>query len=689
MKSKYLVFSFLLLNLISLKLFAQITEKQQHLLDSLIQIIEENKHDTLVAEAYLNSGEVLYLSHTDTLEYFCKIAKKIAEKNLANPSISTAERKSFYRTLASSLNNLGYIYTNQGNILKGLEYYQKSLKIKEKIGNKNGIAYSFNNLAYIYYNQGEYKKALDYTHKSLKIREEIKDNYGIGSSLQNLGAMYTKSGDTIKGIKYFKKSLEIREKIEDKEGIANSLSSLGVIYDKQGDTQKALKCLHKSLTINEEIKYKYGQVSALNALAGVSLSRGMVDRARVYGERSMKIAQEIGYPLSIKDAADVLSKVYKKQKKFKKGWEYYQLYILMNDSIRNTETEKATITQELNYEYEKKEAVISAEHKKEMEKQELLAEAKSRRQKIIIYSVIGGLFLVIVFALFIYRSLNITKKQKNIISLQKEVVEGKNQELGVKNKQIADSIDYAKNIQQAILPSEEEIETLLPDSFIFYQPKDVVSGDFYWMQELEITKKSNDQIVLFAAIDCTGHGVPGAFVSLMAFNFLEKIVNEHNTHSPSKILQELNREVIQVLRKDGQMTSTKYGMDMSLVSWNKSTNKIIYAGARNPLYVIADNKLTQIEADRMSIGTTPAYEFTEQEVDTKRGDMLYLFTDGYADQKGGAEEKKFYYPPFRELLAKLSSKSAKEQENVLEETFIKWKGNIKQIDDVLIIGAKI
>jgi serine phosphatase RsbU (regulator of sigma subunit) len=253
-----------------------------------------------------------------------------------------------------------------------------------------------------------------------------------------------------------------------------------------------------------------------------------------------------------------------------------------------------------------------------------------------------------------------------------------------KNKDITDSITYAKRIQQAILPPEKMVKELLPDSFIFYKPKDIVSGDFYWVAEL-------GNMVMFAAVDCTGHGVPGAFMSIVGQNFLNQAVNEHRLSRPDQILNFLNEEISRNLGKD-EKHQIKDGMDLALCVMSKTSRTLEFAGAFNPLWILRGDEIIEVKGNKFPIGSHLGGElksFTKQEVKLEKGDQLYVFTDGYADQFGGPKQKKFKYKNIKKLLIDNRTASMERQKQILENTLADWKGNLEQIDDILIMGVRI
>jgi serine phosphatase RsbU (regulator of sigma subunit)/tetratricopeptide (TPR) repeat protein len=572
---------------------------------------------------------------------------------------------------ATSLNNIGAIYKDQGDIPKALVYYHKSLKIQEEIGDRKGIALSLNNIGYVYMTQGDITKALAYWHKSLKLQEIIRDRKGIALSLNNIGSIYLAQRDLSKALAYFHKSLKLQEIIRDRKGIAQNLNNIGYVYMTQGDHPKALEYYHKSLKIREEIGDKQGIANSLNNMGGIELKKGSnsgIEAAKQHSLKSLEIAQEIGSPLLISRASKNLSTVYEKQGKGMLALAMHKLHIQMRDSINNEATQKASIQQGAKYEYEKVQAVKDAEHEKQLE---IEKEAKAKQQ-VITAATGGGLGLVAIFLLFVMNRLKVTRKQKAVIEQQKEVVEMAHQE-------IKDSITYAKRIQSAILPAAKVVKQYLKESFILYKPKDVVAGDFYWMESVA-------DKVLFAAADCTGHGVPGAMVSVVCNNALNRSVREYGLTDPGQILDKTREIVVAEFEKSEE--DVQDGMDIALCSLEG--NKLQYAGAHNPLWIIRNSEIIETKANKQPIGQFDNPEpYTTHSFDLEPGDSIYIFSDGYVDQFGGEKGKKFKAQAFRELLLSIQDKPMEEQKTIIDEAFNSWKGDLEQIDDVCVIGVRV
>ncbi len=268
---------------------------------------------------------------------------------------------------------------------------------------------------------------------------------------------------------------------------------------------------------------------------------------------------------------------------------------------------------------------------------------------------------------------------------QKEEIELKTKELEILFKQVTDSIHYAKRIQEAILPPNNLVKQILPESFVLYKPKDIVSGDFYW-----IDKKK--EWCYFAAVDCTGHGVPGAFMSIVGYNLLKDILKNTDSMQPSIIMDKMNDGVANTLHTNTTSgKQTKDGMDMTLCALNYDTLELQFSGAFNPLYIIRGNELIQYKADKFPVGMFigEKQNFTNHSIQLQKGDNIYIFSDGYADQFGGPKGKKFMAGNFRQLLSDVSKLPIEKQKTMLNQTIEEWRGNLEQVDDILIIGVKV
>jgi tetratricopeptide (TPR) repeat protein len=480
---------------------------QTDLIDSLKIVLKNSKQDTDRAAICNALGEYIFLKKPDEALLYFQKAQALCKHNLKSSPSNTLIVLAYKKQLAFAINNIGYCTKTKGQVFKAIEAYESSLKIQEEIGNKEGIATALINLGVIYNDQGDIPKALEYLNRSLNLHEDIKNLKGAAISLDDIGVIYFRQGDLNTALIYYTKALNIREKLQEKDGLATSLINIGVVYRNQHNVDKAIEFYERSLRIMQEIGDKQGEATALNNIGavykneadrgerelrmkkaldyflrslkireevndtkGIAISLHNIGSVYLYqknnaksiafGERSMKISQELGYPGEIRKSAELLYNNYKVLKDPKKALHYFDLFILMRDSINNQSTRKASLKTMLKYEYEKQAAADSVAHAKESEiknaelsRQSAEIKAKKNQQ----YALYGGLILVLFFSVFMFNRYKVTQKQKDIIEDQKGEVELQKQIVDAKQKEIVDSIQYAKRIQTALLPSEKYI----------------------------------------------------------------------------------------------------------------------------------------------------------------------------------------------------------------------------------------
>ena len=654
---------------------------------ALAQKLEDDKS---MAQAYSDLGSVYYSQG----DYQNAITSYIN-------SLQIGQKIKDFLMIGKNYNNLGAVHQRRGDNAKALDYWLKAMAVFEETNNKKAIHAILNNIAEIYRFNKDFEKALEYFQKSLKIKEELGDKLQIAATQSNIGMVYGDMGKIQESLAIFNKSLSIQKEIDDKVGIASSLLNIGILYRESEDYKKSLEFYNSSLEISTSIGDKHTVGLTFIGIGVVHLKLKNYNLAIKNFMEGLTIGKENGTKETIMKSYQGLAETNYGFKNFQKAYEYFELYAITKDSLFNEESNKSMAEMQTKYETEKKEKEIALQ-KTELEKKD----AESKKQKIIIISVAGGLFLVILFAGFIFRSLRITKKQKHIIEIQKdevtrqkhaveqqkEIVEKQKEDIAHKNKDLTDSINYAQRIQSAILTSEQYLsEMFLPEEqtashFILYKPKDIVAGDFYWAYKTQSGK------AIWVAADCTGHGVPGAFMSMIGNSLLNEIVVEKKIEEPDEILNQLRAGVIKSLGQGtGADDKRKDGMDAAICIWDKQSNQLSFAGANNSLWLIRKGEFSEINPDIQPVGFYGEYAkpFTQKEIQLEKGDTLYTFTDGFCDQFGGPKGKKFKYKPFRELLLNIQEKSMPEQREILNQTIEQWQGELEQIDDICVFGVRV
>lgn len=708
-----------------------------------MKLAESLLYNKGAAQALNNIGVAYYNLEKgkEALEYnqqSLRIREDILEQ--ANQNGNSEEIVKDKKDVSASFNNVGNAYDKLGDKKQAIEYHTKALHIREEIRDTNGMARSYNNIASAYIDIPDYYKAIDNGFKAIKLFEAVGDRTeNLAQTFNNLGIAYERLKEYDKSMAYYEKALAIQKELGNRTQIAKLLNNIADVYVSEGEESKdqaarkttfmtaldnytrsldilegsdekdliatvysnignvywflqdfpmALKFLDKSYEVYKGLDSKSGIASSLNNFAKHYMLQKKYDQSNKYALQALALSDSIQNPEQIRNACEYLSGNYYALKKFDKSLFYYKRYVEQKDKLTDVNGAKKLVQEESRLEFEKKEQAL----KMEQDKQNAIAEAESKKQRVIIWSASVGLLLFIVFSGFIYNRFRVTNKQKKIIEEQKGLMEEKNSALEIanaevaqKNKDITDSIQYAKRIQRALLASDTLLKKNLPEYFVLYKPKDIVSGDFYWANFV------NGKFLIITA-DCTGHGVPGAFMSLLNISLLNEITLQRKITRPDEVLNHVRDQIIAILNPEGTETESKDGMDCMLCSFDIKNSQLEFAAANNPLWILKNGKteIDEYKPDKQPVGFHSVYKpFSLQSTALERGDTVYAFTDGFADQFGGPKGKKFKYKQLEDLILANAHLPMHEQRNVLEKTFVSWQGELEQIDDVLIIGVRI
>jgi len=592
-------------------------------------------------------------------------------------------------------NTAGVIAYQRSDFAKGLDYYLKGLQLNEKLGDKDGISDTYNNIGIVYHAQGLIEQELKYYFKALKIDEALGNKGKMATVLGNIGVVYTSMHKHSLALDCFFRAGNIQKALGDSSSLAMQFANIGSAYSemaslaaKEGSNKSSSKKLCdslnektmvyflKALKIKEELSEKDAVAVLYANIGAIHKEQGKYPLAKEYLLKALDLSTEIGDLYGVMEVNQNLSSLFSATGDFQKSLEHYKKYTVAKDSLFNEEKNREFTRHEMNFEFDKKERAVKAEQ----DKKDALALEEKQKRELMLYSISAGLLLVVLLALFVYKSYRQKQKANVIITGQKEEVERKNAIIEEKHKEITDSISYAKRIQLAILAKEEEIKKHFAESFLLYKPKDIVAGDFYFF---EVSQTH----VFYAAADCTGHGVPGALVSVVCSNALTRCVNEFGLTDPGKILDKTRELVLETFKRSGQ--EIKDGMDISLLVKNVKNNTYQWSGANNPLWYLQQRQIKQITANKQPVGLSEVLKpFTSHDLCLNKGDIVFLFTDGFADQFGGPKGKKFKYKPLQELLLANSSDLSVTHE-VLNRVFSEWKGSLEQVDDVCVIGVRV
>ena len=645
-------------------------------LDSLSKYINSASEDTTKVEALIKLGKKLRNGQVDS-------ATKIFEQ-----ALQLSKKIKWKKGEALAYGTLATCKSIQSDYPGAIEYYYNALAIHEALNNLDGVAVMYAGLGVLYKNTQNLEKALELHNKALEIDLKRGDTARASLHYGNIGVVYKHLQDFDKALEYYGKALEIDTKNKNIDGQSRHLGNIGVIHKNLGNYEEAIAYYFKALEISEQQNDLEGILIKSQNIGNLYILLGKYTKAEKYIQRALDLSKQLGSLNGLYSAYSKQTTLYEHMGKDKEALKSLRLAMAYKDSIFNEENKKEILRQEVNFEFEKKQAIEQAQHEKEL----AVAASEQKRQQLFLVFLAVILLAVIVISFIIYKSLRNSNKQKQLIELQKFEVEQQKIIVDNKNKEITDSIIYARRIQQAILPPKEVLSKNLENAFILYKPKDVVSGDFYWMESSNING-ALERAIFLAAADCTGHGVPGAMVSVVCNNALNRAVREFKLTNPSEILDKVRSLVIETFEKSEEEVND--GMDIALCSlqFSESSATLQYAGANNALYIVKANdkeKLVEIKPNKQPIGKVDNPEpFTQHKIELQKGDTIYMFTDGFADQFGGKKGKKLMYKPFKNLLLSIQDKTMDEQKTTLEQYFEEWKGNLEQVDDVCVIGVRI
>ncbi len=689
-----------------------------------------------IAGMYYDNGD-----NSNAIEYYSQCLKNKEE---------TGDKQGS----SSALMNLGVIYYNLFRYEDALKNFQQSLKIKQDLSDKPGESKLLYRIGNVYYEKKDFERAAAYFEKSLVLDKDLKNDKDIASSYNNLGVMYYEMKNYPKAMEYYEKALKMDDVSGREKEKSISLNNLGNINYDWKKFNESLEYYEKSLKIKERIDYKKGVATSLFNIGNVYRELSRFEKALDYYNRSAVVSKAQNYGDILYSVYSAMSDVYSSQKDCERAFGFYKLSVPYKQYSMNTGYHKQLSEIQIKYESD---GLRNTEEisllKEEVARQKLITkeiadrtqlqldlknteikgkETEIRMQKMQKYALFVGFFLVLLLAFVFIRGFIIQKKQnaiiekkntdlqyanheisekneelnqqkeeiiaqrdeieaqKDIIMDQRDVATAQRDQITLQKQEITDSINYAQYIQRAILVPDKEVVTMLPEHFILFRPRNIVSGDFYWLGK-------KDDCLIIAAVDCTGHGVPGGFMSMLGVAFMNEIVNKMQKpdsqplYSAGEILDQLRENIIKSLHQTGKEGESKDGMDIALCVVNLKQNLLNFAGAFNPMYLIRNNELVEVKSDRMPIGIfikekTP---FTNHEIPIQEGDQIYIFSDGFSDQFGGARERKLGSEAMKKMLLDNASKSMKEQEVAILKVHNEWRAGYEQIDDILVIGFKI
>jgi len=591
----------------------------------------------------------------------------------------------------------GTCYLDYGDLAPALECFIKAANYYNKNGDDKSLARVYTRMAEAYNKQGNPSNEKYYLRNAIEIYEKEQDSIKLAVTLTNLGYANYSIGQYDSALILYTGTADIYKNLDLQLEYAYCLGNTGLVYSKLSDFEKAENFLLRAIEMLTDLGDERAVTEYTIEYAGILQHKGEIKNAIACATKSFNSAVKTGSKEYERDAAHTLARLYEISDMFDSAYHYQSLFINANDSIKNYETIQQMADMRTEFEVAKMQTEVET-----LEKNKLF-------QSIVIVGMAIILLLALGIILLYYSSLKRSRKLTAALDERRVLLEKQSAELKDKNEkiiraneelkelyevtnsqkeEIISSINYAQRIQQAILPPEAYITELIHENFILYKPVEIVSGDFYWIKQI-------NQYIILVSADCTGHGVPGAFMSMLGISYLNEIVQRKSITQANQVLNELRKEIKHSLRQTGKKEESRDGIDMALCVIDTNKSIMQYSGAYSPLYIISNIEgkpvLREFKADMMPVGVhfSGDKSFTNHEIQLEIGDTLYLSTDGLIDQIGGSNNTRFGNKNFKKLLLEIYSQPLFEQKEILEQTLNDWMGEHPQRDDILVIGARV
>lgn len=598
---------------------------------------------------------------------------------LSEECLQLSETSSYTVGIAYSLRNIAFVYQQLARYDESCKKAYRALDLFESLGDQKGEASVLNTLGINYYRLGDYENSILVHQKALNKREEVQDLQGVGASYINLGNVYSGLKDYNNSLRYFNRGLEIVTDPFAKAAIINNIGTVNIL---KKDFAEAEKLFNESIRIKIDISDDRGLAVSYSNLADCYLNLGNYKEAEEYQLLSLKLHQQTVNPSGEALCFLGLGKVYKETGQFNEAVKVLEKALQIYDDLQLRD-DQIDVFDTLAAVYQK-----TGDFKKAFEHQQNLNEVLKKVSEEETQKKIGNMQLL--------HQLETVRHEAEIHRLKNVELRKLNEEIEEKNKEITDSINYAQLIQKAMLPDVSEIAKSFSDAFVFFQPRNIVSGDFYWFHRMD--QRDPDSPCIIVVADCTGHGVPGAFMSMIGNTVLNQLVIEKNVTDPGSLLTQLDEKVRVMLKQYQHGSGSRDGMDVAAIYFEPAHSRLKYAGANRPMLVLSDAQINEFEPDKFPIGGFQGIEksFTTTEVSLKAGDLIYLFTDGLVDQFGGLDEKargtggkKLMAKRFFRMIYDYSAKPLSEQHLQFSTLFNTWKGELEQTDDVCLLAIRI
>jgi serine phosphatase RsbU (regulator of sigma subunit) len=649
------------LTLVFLVFTGNVFAQSKKFTDSVLKVIQGTNVDTIKAWSYNELAAAHLNSNPFLSKYYGNKAKEIFEK-LRSP-IGTCFSSLKIAAACRMLNE-------EANMLENVKM---ALSLAEKLHDKELLSGCYHEMALISNTQNDIEKSLAYNLKALDFTMQTKDKKELAGIYNNLGICFARKNDWANGLKYFKLALEHERIKGNSPGLANEINNIGIYYIFKKEYDSAFYYLSeaKKMRAND----KLGTAGSMNNLALYYMAKGKDALALKYADSSLNLAKELNNKTQEEETLLSFYSIYEHMDDYENALWYFRQHENLRKKLESESNNRklSEIQSSIDLEMKEKELL-----EKTLELKDANAEKRKRNLALILTTV--GLALCGFVIWLVVRANKKVKFANRLVKEQKKRVEEQKTIIEVKHKDITDSIFYAQKIQQAVIIPEINLRKSIPESFVIYQPRDIVSGDFYWFAERNGYK-------ILAVADCTGHGVPGAFMSLIGISSLSQIVMEKGIVSPAKILDELKEKVIASFNQASDEAHRRDGMDIGIIAL--AADHAIYAGANNPCLHLRGAEITAVAGNKQPVGYYEnSTNFNEERIILQKNDSFYLFTDGVVDQFGGPKGKKLKIKHFKEWIRAAANLPMEKQREFLDFKLAEWKGHTEQTDDICLAGIK-
>ncbi|MDP1799931.1 MAG: tetratricopeptide repeat protein [Bacteroidota bacterium] len=622
-------------------------------------------------------------------KFYCRIADHLQSADLSKQCILYFDsaiaiaKKGDEKLYADILMKKGRGHYDSGDYKTAMDLYIQSQRLYEKNKWQNvEYGHLLHFIGSVFKQQDFYDKALDYYEQELKLSRDIKDKALEAEALYLCASMYGTKGDLDKELIYLKNAIELFKEQNNLRMLGLMYSNLSANHSDRKNYKEAIASCEHALEIFKETGEEESSAATLRNLGDLYSKTGNPKKALEYFKKAMDAAMKVETKqlLNKSEITQSMAFAYSDLGDYKSAFNLLLEHRSLSDSLSNVSNVEYLHTLEKQYDTEKKEKEIALQ-KVEIDKTNAVVKQQATQRNAMI---IGCILVLIIAGISIVAFIN-KRKTSRLLAKQVGEINYQNTIIKEKNKDITDSIQYAKRLQEAVFPETDVLNTFFAESFVLFRPKDIVSGDFYWFEEV------GDKTILVVG-DCTGHGVPGAFMSILGHNLLNQIILEEGVTTPGKILNILDKRVTNALNKRESKEANNDGMDMVICVIDKTKNKLAYAGANRPLVIRRDNELIELKPNKHAVGgiqDSSCKLFIQEEIDIKQADVLYMFSDGYYDQFGGPKGKKFKYKQLTSHILSMATHSLEEQKKILADTIVTWQGNLEQVDDICVVGVKI